>query len=445
MTQPLKQPLRLGIAGLGTVGAGLVRVIETHRDKLAETTGRQIVVTGVSARDRERDRGIDVSKVSWHDDPVQLAQSPDIDVFVELMGGDGGAAKASVEAALAAKKHVVTANKALLAHHGMALAALAEKQGVALNFEAAVAGGIPIIKTLRESLAGNAVTRIYGILNGTSNFILTMMQEEGQAYADALAQAQKLGYAEADPTFDVGGFDAAHKLALLTALAFGTKIAVKEVYVEGIDTVTPADIEAAKELGFRLKLLGVAKRTARGIEQRVHPAFVPAHSAIAHVNGVTNCVAINGDFVRDILLVGPGAGAGPTASSVMSDIVDIARGVRLAPFMRPVAKLETYKGASMDGHEGAYYVRLSVLDKPGAFASIATRMAEQGVSLESIVQRRPREALPGLGAGRTPGTPVPVVMITQVTTETAIRKALLAMEQDGKIDAKPKMIRIEQL
>jgi homoserine dehydrogenase len=220
---------------------------------------------------------------------------------------------------------------------------------------------------------------------------------------------------------------------------------VKEVYVEGIDTVTPADIEAAKELGFRLKLLGVAKRTARGIEQRVHPAFVPAHSAIAHVNGVTNCVAINGDFVRDILLVGPGAGAGPTASSVMSDIVDIARGLRLAPFMRPVAKLETYKGASMDGHEGAYYVRLSVLDKPGAFASIATRMAEQGVSLESIVQRRPREALPGIGAGLSSGAPVPVVMITQVTTETAIRKALLAMERDGKIDAKPKMIRIEQL
>ena len=441
----MTQPLRLGIAGLGTVGGGLIRLIETHRDKLAETSGRPIVVTGVSARDRKRDRGIDVSKLAWHDDPVSLARSGDIDVFVELMGGEGGSAKASVEAALTAKRHVVTANKALLAHHGMALAALAEKNAVALNFEAAVAGGIPIIKTLREALAGNAVTRIYGILNGTSNFILTMMQEEGQPYADALAQAQKLGYAEADPTFDVGGFDAAHKLALLTSLAFGTKIAVKDVYVEGIDQVSAADIEAAKDLGFRLKLLGVAKRTARGIEQRVHPAFVPAEAAIANVNGVTNCVAVNGDFVRDLLLVGPGAGAGPTASSVVSDIVDIARGVRLPPFMRPTAKLEAYAGAPMDGHEGAYYVRLSVLDKPGAFASIATRMAEQGVSLESIVQRRPREALPGIGMARNPGAPVPVIMITHVTTEAAIRKALLAMEQDGKIGEKPRMIRIEQL
>jgi homoserine dehydrogenase len=442
--------LKLGIAGLGTVGGGLIEIIAKHGTKLAETSGRAIALTGVSARDKKRDRGAAIAKLAsnpaiWHDDPVKLAQSKDIDVFVELMGGEGGAAKASVEAALAAKKHVVTANKALLAHHGMELAALAEKQGVSLNFEAAVAGGIPIIKTLRESLAGNAVSRIYGILNGTSNFILTRMQEEGQAYGVALAQAQKLGYAEADPTFDVGGFDAAHKLALLTSLAFGTRLAVKDVYVEGIDTVTAADIDAAKDLGYRLKLLGVAKRTARGIEQRVHPAFVPAHSAIAHVNGVTNCVAVNGDFVRDILLVGPGAGAGPTASSVMSDIVDIARGVRLPPFMRPAAKLEAYAGAAMDGHEGAYYVRLSVLDKPGAFASIATRMAEQGVSLESIVQRRPPEALPGIGAGRTPGAAVPVVMITHVTTEAAIRKALLAMEQDGKIGDKPKMIRIEQL
>jgi homoserine dehydrogenase len=442
---PSGTALRLGIAGLGTVGGGVLKLLEKHGERIAAAVGRPISVAGISAKSKKKDRGVDLSGFAWYDDPVKLASAPDIDVLVELMGGEGGAAKASVEAALGAGKHVVTANKALLAHHGTKLAALAEKQGVALNFEAAAAGGIPIIKALREALVGNEIARVYGILNGTSNFILTMMQEEGWSYTDALKEAQKLGYAEADPTFDVGGYDAAHKLALLTSLAFGTQVSIKDAFVEGIETIDAADIEAAIDLGYRIKLLGVAKRTARGIEQRVHPAFVPAHSAIAEVNGVTNCVAVNGDFVRDILLVGPGAGAGPTASAVVSDIVDIARGLVLTPFVVPAAGLAPFKGASMAAHEGAYYVRLSVLDKPGAFASIAARMAEQGVSLESIVQRRPKAALPGIGAKGEPGAPVPVVMITHVTTETAIRKALAGMQSDGKIDKKPQMIRIEPL
>lgn len=441
----MKSPLRLGIAGLGTVGSGVVRMLCAHGQRLAETVGRPILVTGVSARDQAKDRGLQLGSARWFDDPVALASSPGIDVFVELIGGETGPAKNAVEAALGAGKSVITANKALLAHSGARLAALAEAKHVALNFEAAVAGGIPIVKTLREALLGNQITRVYGILNGTSNYILTMMQQQGQAYADALAEAQRLGYAEADPTFDVGGMDAAHKLAILTSLAFGTQPSVKDAYVEGIESITPADIEAAEDLGYRIKLLGVAQRTEHGIEQRVHPAMVPAHSAIAEVNGVTNCVAINGDFMRELLLVGPGAGAGPTASAVVSDIVDLARGTILKPFVWPAAQLKPYQASKMSAHEGAYYVRLSVFDKPGAFASIASRMAQLGVSLESIVQRRPRSALPGIGAKGVLGAPLPVIMITYETSEAAIRQALKAVESDGNINGKPQLIRIEKM
>jgi homoserine dehydrogenase len=307
-----------------------------------------------------------------------------------------------------------------------------------------VAGGIPVVKVMRESLQGNAITRVYGILNGTCNYILTLMLKQSRTFADALKEAQAQGYAEADPTFDIGGFDTAHKLALLTTLAFGTRTSFESVYVEGIENVTPADIEAADDLGYRIKLLGVALRTDGGIEQRVHPTMVPKHTAIADVDGVSNCVAIDGDFVGDIMLIGRGAGAGPTASSVASDLIDIARGQVLSPFVTRAKDLKPYKKAQMRTHEGGYYIRLSVYDRPGAFAAIASRMAEQGISIESIVQRRRRAELPGFRRQEA-GSPAAVVMITHQTTEAAIRKALAAIEGDRHVDAKPQMIRIERL
>ncbi len=440
----MNAPLRLGVAGLGTVGAALVRLIDRHGNDLAVRTGRPITVAAVSARSRDRDRGIDLSRAAWFDDPVALARDPGHDVFVELMGGAEGPAAESVEAALEAGKHVVTANKALLAAHGIALARKAEAKGVSLNFEAAAAGGIPIIKTLRESLAGNTVNRIYGILNGTSNYILTRMEQEGLSFEDCLAAAQRLGYAEADPTFDIGGFDAAHKLALLTAIAFGTEIDAEAIYVEGITAIRTADIEAADELGYRIRLLGIASRTDTGIEQRVHPAMVPKSSTIARIDGVTNAVAVEADFVGQLVLSGPGAGGEATASSVMSDIADIARGDRIGTFGRPASVLEPYRRAAMQTHEGGYYVRLAVYDRPGAFAAIARRMADRGISLESIVQRRraPKSAAPGHLA---PEEPQPVIMITYETTEEAIRAALDTIRSDGHIAEEPQMIRIEEL
>jgi homoserine dehydrogenase len=441
----MSQPLKLGVAGLGTVGAGLVQLFEEHGARLALALGREIRIAGVSARSRGKPRGIKLAGIPWFDDAERLASDPAIDVFVELIGGEEGVARAAVEAALKAGKHVVTANKALLAKHGTELARLAEAHAVALNFEAAVAGGIPIIKTLREALAGNQVRRVYGILNGTCNYILTQMQEEHRAFAEVLKEAQDKGYAEADPTFDIGGFDTAHKLALLTSLAFGTKVALDHIHVEGIQGISQADIEAADDLGYRIKLLGVALLTDSGIEQRVHPAMVPKHSAIAEVSGVTNCIAIDGDFVGNVLLAGPGAGAKATASAVAGDILDIARGAFAAPFGVPAARLKPYRRAKLGQHQGAYYVRLSVFDRPGAMASIAGRMGERDVSLESIVQRRPRWALPGIDARPKPGAPTTVILITHETTEEAIRAALSAIHADGNVSEPPQMIRIEPL
>ena len=441
----MSQPLKLGVAGLGTVGAGLVQLFEEHGARLALALGREITIAGVSARSRDKPRAIKLANIPWFDAAEDLATDPAIDVFVELIGGEEGAARTAVEAALKAGKHVVTANKALLAKHGTELARLAEAHAVALNFEAAVAGGIPVIKTLREALAGNQIRRVYGILNGTCNYILTQMQEEHRAFAEVLKEAQDKGYAEADPTFDIGGFDTAHKLALLTSLAFGTKVALDHIHVEGIQGISQADIEAADDLGYRIKLLGVALLTDSGIEQRVHPAMVPKHSAIAEVSGVTNCIAIDGDFVGNVLLAGPGAGAKATASAVAGDILDIARGAFAAPFGVPAARLKPYRRAKLGQHQGAYYVRLSVFDRPGAMASIAGRMGERGVSLESIVQRRPRWALPGIDARPKPGAPTAVILITHETTEEAIRAALSAIHADGNVSEPPQMIRIEPL
>jgi homoserine dehydrogenase len=440
------EPLTLGIAGLGTVGGGLLGLLQANGPHFATIVGREIRVTGISARNRKKERGIAVDGVQWFDDPVALARDPSNAVFVELIGGEDGVAKEAVEAALNAKKHVVTANKALLAKHGIELARLAEKNGVALNFEAAVAGGIPVIKTLREALGANRVKRVYGILNGTCNYILSQMQSEKRTFDDVLKEAQALGYAEADPTFDIGGFDAAHKLALLTSLAFGTRVAFEQIHVEGIQSITQADIEATDSLGYRIKLLGVAMETETGIEARVSPALVYKDSAIAEVSGVTNAVAIDGDFSGNILLVGPGAGAKPTASAVAGDILDIARGLIVPPFVTPTAKLKAHKRAKLDQHYGSYYVRLALYDKPGAMANVAKSMGDQGISLESIVQHRPQTLHAPRHAARVPkDKDQPVIIITHETTEQAMRRALSTIEKDGNVTEPPQMIRIEEL
>jgi homoserine dehydrogenase len=440
----MAQPLKLGIAGLGTVGASVVRLIAHERDALAARCGRSIEVAAVSARSRGKRRDIDLKNLRWVADPVALATDPEIDVLVELIGGEGDPAKAAVAAALAAGKSVVTANKALLARHGVTLAAAAEKKGLALNFEAAVAGAIPIVKTLREGLAGNSVVRIYGILNGTCNYILSRMEQEKLSFTECLKEAQRLGYAEADPTFDVEGHDTAQKLAILASLAFGTRVDQNAVYVEGISSIAPEDLAAADELGYRVKLLGVAVKTDKGIEQRVHPTMVPKETAIAQVMGVTNAVTVDVEAIAPITLVGPGAGGMATASAVVSDIGDIARGVRTPPFGRPTSRLVRSGKAPMQRHEGGYYIRLLARDRPGTAATIARRLAQQNISLESIVQRhRDRRPLGG-GDPRRAGDPVPVILITYATSEDAVRKALAAVGRDKVISGKPQVIRIEK-
>jgi homoserine dehydrogenase len=442
----MSNPLTLGIAGLGTVGGGLVDLLNANGRHMSSILGREIRITGVSARAKSEAQRDGLANAIFFDDAVALAKDPSNAIFVELIGGDGGIAKASVEAALNAKKHVVTANKALLAKHGFELAALAEKNGVALYFEAAVAGAIPVIKTLREALSANRIKRVYGILNGTCNFILTQMQAEKRPFADVLKEAQALGYAEADPTFDIGGFDTAHKLAILTSLAFGTKVALDQIHVEGIQSITQADIEAVDSLGYRIKLLGVAHETESGIEARVSPALVYKDSAIAEVSGVTNAVAIDGDYSGNILLVGAGAGAKPTASAVASDIIDIGFGFIMPPFVTPSAQLKPHKRAKLDQHYGSYYVRLALHDKPGAMAAIATRMGDRGISLESIVQHRPvTPPTPGVASQPSPATPASVIIITHETTEEAMRKAIETIEKDGKVTERPQVIRIEEL
>ncbi|MEO0544623.1 MAG: homoserine dehydrogenase [Pseudomonadota bacterium] len=434
----MDNPLRVGIAGLGTVGASVVRILGQKEAQLTAQCGRPIHIVAATARDPKKDRGVDLSAIRWADDPQTLAASDDIDVFIELIGGDEGPAREAVETALKASKHVVTANKALLAKHGVALAKLAEANGVILNFEAAVAGGIPIIKTMRESLSGNAVERVYGIMNGTANYILTRMESDKISFADCLADAQKLGYAEADPTFDIEGHDTAHKLAILTSIAFGTQIAADEIYMEGISNISLDDIEAARELGYRIKLLGVAQKTETGIEQRVHPTMVPLGSVIAQVESVTNAVAVEADVVGSLLMSGPGAGGDATASAVIGDIADIAKakpGHQQAPALgSPAADLKPYVRARMRAHSGGYFIRMVVHDKPGVFADIATRMAQNEVSLESIVQR---------GSENGDGAKT-IILITHETTESAIREVMRAMKSDGHLVSEPQVVRIER-
>jgi homoserine dehydrogenase len=434
----MSKKLRLGIAGLGTVGAGVLDILARHGELVAARAGVTVEVTAVSARSRSKNRGHDLSKLQWFDDPAALAKSPDINVFIELMGGEGDPAKAAVVAAIDAGKPVITANKALLAHHGAELARRAEAKGVALNFEAAVAGGIPIIKTLREGLVGNRVTKLFGIMNGTCNYILTKMANEGRSFADVLKEAQQLGYAEADPTFDVGGFDTAHKLAVLTSLAFGTEVNLPGIDIEGIEAITLDDIRNAGELGYKIKLLGVAVLHQSGVEQRVHPTLVPKGSPVSDTDGVFNAVVVKGDFVGDLLLEGRGAGAHPTASAVLSDIVDIARGNSRPAFGVPAAQLKAYVAAPKMAHEGGFYVALQLLDKPGAVAAIASILADEKISIEQIVQR-------GKTGADEPRATAPFILITHDTLEQSMRRALARIEKDGHVAGHPRMIRIERL
>ncbi len=428
--------LRLGIAGLGTVGTGVLDIVRTHSDMLALRGGRPVVVTAVAARSKSKPRGDhDLSKLEWFDDPVALAKANNVDVFIELVGGADGAAKDAVEAAIASGKHVITANKALLAKHGFALAQAAEAKGVALYFEAAVAGGIPIIKTLRESLAGNQAKKLFGILNGTCNYILTKMGSEGRSFTDVLKEAQELGYAEADPTFDVGGFDTAHKLAILTSLAFGTQVNADEISIEGIEAITLADIKNADDLSYKIKLLGVAARLEGGIEQRVHPTLIPKESPVAETNDVFNAVVVKGDFVGDLLLEGRGAGGHPTASAVVGDIIDLARGHHVPAFGVPAAKLKPYKAAPKQAHEGGFYVALELHDKPGAVAAITQILAEENISIESIIQR-------GSLATRKTAS---FILITHNSLELAVAKAMARIQKDGHVEGSPRVIRIEKL
>ncbi len=426
------QPLKIAVAGLGTVGAGLLRLAEKHASLLEDRSGRPILVTAVSARDRNKNRGVSLDGMAWFDDPVAMAARADADVVVELIGGSDGIARQFCETALGNAKHVVTANKALLAHHGTELALVAEEAGVTLAFEAAVAGGIPIIKSLREGLAGNPIRRIYGILNGTCNYILTAMHKYSHEFNDVLKEAQKQGYAEADPGFDVDGIDTAHKLAILASMAFGARVNFDGVYVEGIRHVSLTDIRFARELGYRIKLLGTALLTNEGVEQRVHPCMVPLDSPIAHVEGVFNAVVADGDFSGTIIHEGCGAGAGPTASAVAADLVDIARGHSTPTFSIPAKELKSLPASPLEHRTGPYYIRLMVVDRPGVFADVAAALGRHDVSMESVIQR-----------ARAPGEQVPVVMIIHDTREDRMAAALADIGGLEAVVEPPRMIRIE--
>ena len=427
-------PLRVAIGGLGTVGAAVADILISRKDLIAARCGRQIELVAVSARDRSCDRGVDLSGVEWFDDAAEMAASADANVILELIGGENGIAKAVCENAIGAGRHVVTANKALLAMHGTRLAQAAEQANVAVGYEAAVAGGIPIIKALREGFAGNGIFSVHGILNGTCNYILTTMRETGRDFDDVLSEAQELGYAEADPTFDVDGIDAAHKLALLAGVAFGTEVNFGAVHVEGIRHISADDILFAEELGYRIKLLGIANRTDLGVEQRVYPCMVPMDAPLAHVEGVFNAVVAEGDAVGTSVLQGAGAGAGPTASAVISDIVDIARGMVLPVFSVPASKLTRAQTVPIGNRAGPYYVRLTVLDRPGVIADVSAALREEEVSVEALLQR-----------GRSEKGSVPVVLTLHETVEANMQRALARIAELDTVVEPPCMIRIENL
>lgn len=427
----MTKALRVALAGLGTVGTGVIRLLDTNAELIARRAGRPIEVVAVSARDRSRDRGVDISRFAWHDDPVALAQHPDADVVVELIGGADGPALALTRASLAARRSVVTANKAMIAHHGLELADAAETAGIALKFEAAVAGGVPVVKGLREGAAANAIARVYGILNGTCNFILSKMEAEGRDFAEILGEAQALGYAEADPSFDIDGIDAAHKLSILASLAFGTRPAFGAVAVGGIRHILAADIAQAASLGFRVRLLGIAESTPAGLFQRVHPHLVPVNHPLAHVTGSTNAVVAEGNFVGRLLFQGAGAGDGPTASAVVADLIDIARGEFGPPYAMPAAALAAQPAADSGERRGRAYVRFTVVDRPGVLAEIAAAMRDAGVSIESLMQR-----------GANPDGSVLVAIVTHEGPERNITDALERLRGSQSLAGEPLLMHI---
>ena len=425
----MSAPFRIAIAGLGTVGGGVVKALHTRQDELSERAGRALLLTSVSARDKKKARGFDLP--GWSDDPLALAKG-DADLVVELIGGDEGVARQLVETALANGKHVVTANKALLAKHGKALADLAESKGVTLKFEAAAAGGIPIVKALREGLIAHGVFAVKGILNGTCNYILTEMEASGRSFADVLKEAQAKGYAEADPTLDIGGGDTAHKLALLASVAFGTVPDFDAIAVEGIEHITADDIAFASEFGYRIKLLGVARRVGDAIDQKVHPAMVKARAPLASVSGAANGVMVDAGEAGSFFFSGRGAGEAPTASAVIADIVEAASGAITPVFGRPAAGLKSLHAADGKAALSPWYLRFEVLDVPGVLAAIAGQLAEAGVSIESMIQRV-----------RAPGAPVSIVMITHETSQASVERALKAIGASDKVRSRPCMIPME--
>jgi len=429
-------PLKVGIAGLGVVGAGVVRLLDKQAAMLAARAGRPIKVVAVSARDKRKKRDMPKGSWRWYTDALDLVSDPEVEVVVELIGGSEGKARALVEAALKAGKGVVTANKALLAMHGSKLAAMAETKDAPLAFEAAVAGGIPILKALREGLVGNRIEKITGILNGTCNYILTEMRQTGRDFGVVLKEAQQLGYAEADPSFDVDGIDAAHKLAVLTSLAFNTQVDFKAVHVEGIRHVSAVDIAFAKEFGYRIKLLAIARRTPRGIEQRVHPCMVPADTPIAHVDGVFNAVAAEGDYVGRMMFEGRGAGSNPTASAVVADLADLAAGRRLHSFGVPAVKLQPLKAAPMAEHVARFYIRLIVRDQPGVLADVSAVLRDEKISIESLVQR---------GRSEAENQPVAVMLISHEAREADMTRAMKKIAKLRSVLQAPALIRIEPL
>ncbi len=420
---------RLGVAGLGTVGAGLLKFLAEHPD-FAPAPGR-VEVSGVSARSRSRPRPVDISALRWFDDPTELAASPETDIFVELVGGSDGMAKAAVEAALNCGKPVVTANKALIAEHGLELAKLAEAKGVPLLFEAAVMGGTPAVKMLREAMVGDEVVAVAGILNGTCNYILTEMEAGGRAFADVLAEAQRLGYAEADPTMDIGGFDAAHKITLLAALAFGRAPNFAAAEIEGVEGVELLDIRMARDLGYRIKLVAAAVREPDGISVRVYPALAPLNHPLSLTGGALNALFIEGRRIGRIFIQGAGAGAGPTAAAVAADIADVMTGARRPVFQRPADRLETFSRIDPSRHVSRAYVRILVRDQAGVIAAVSETIAEAGVSIDSFLQK-PVEDAGG----------VPIVLTTHEAPESVLRQAVERIAGLDAVVAPPRMLRI---
>jgi homoserine dehydrogenase len=425
----MAEPLRIALAGLGTVGAGVVKLLAANRDLIARRASRPIEIVAVSARNRSRDRGIDLGQAAWVDDPVALARHPGIDAVVELIGGSDGPALALAQASLAAGKAFVTANKAMIAHHGLELARAAEQAGLALKYEAAVAGGIPVIKGLREGAAANEISRVYGILNGTCNYILTTMEGEGRDFTSVLADAQAMGYAEADPSFDIDGIDAAHKLSILASLAFGTRLDFASVETVGIRNVLSSDIDQARALGFRVRLVGLAESGAGGLFQRVHPCLVPVAHPLAHVAGSMNAVVAEGNFVGRLFFEGRGAGEGPTASAVVADLIDIARGEFGPAFAMPVESLAAQRRADAGDRIGRAYLRFAVADRPGVLAELTAAMRDANVSIESMIQR-----------GEAPGGGVLVVMTTHEGPERNVAASLAALAGSASLVGQPMMM-----